>query len=141
MAEQNLKNHVRMVPLFHLVTFGLLAINLVRAGRGVWPYSPRGLHDFLLAVGLVLLAWFTRAFPVGVQDRVIRLEERLRVREIAPQQAVRFDALPIAQVVALRFAPDAEFPALLQQVLDGKLVSPKDIKSAIKVWRADEQRI
>lgn len=141
MADQNAQNHGRFVPLFHFVTFGLLAINFFRSTHGLWPYSAMGIHDFLLATALILLAWFTRAFPVGVQDRVIRLEERLRVRELAPAHAARFDALPIAQVIALRFASDAEFPALLQQVLDGKLTAPKDIKAAIKTWRADDQRI
>jgi hypothetical protein len=141
MAEQNAQNHGRFVPLFHFVTFGLLVVNLFSSLHGLWPLNKIGFHAFLLAVALVLLAWFTRAFPVGVQDRVIRLEERIRVRDLAPAQAARFDALPIAQVIALRFASDAEFPALLQQVLDGKLTAPKDIKAAVKNWRADDQRI
>lgn len=141
MSQQNFQNHTRIEPLFHVLTFGLLAINLVRAGRAAWPFSAHALPDLSLAIALVLLAWFTRVFPLKAQDRVIRLEERLRVRELAPQLAVRFDALPIAQVTALRFASDAEFPALLQKVLDGKLSAPNDIKAAIQNWRADELRV
>lgn len=141
MAEQSFKNHSRYVPGYHFVTTGLLALYLFYTAHFIWPLNQRGLHEFLLGIALILLAWYARAFPVGVQDRVIRLEERLRVRELAPALAARFDALPIQQVTALRFASDAEFPALLQQVLDGKLTEPKAIKAAIQHWRADNQRI
>ena len=141
MAEQSAKNHGRFVLGFHGFTFLLLVLNLVRALHGIRPFTMNGFHDLILAVSIVMVAWFARVFPLGVQDRVIRLEERLRVRELAPQLAARFDALPIAQVIALRFASDAEFPGLVQQVLDGKLTAPKDIKAAIKTWRADNQRI
>jgi hypothetical protein len=139
--EQDIKNHVRMVPLFHMVTFGLLMWNLVRAIRAVMPVSAASLQDAGLAVGLILLAWFTRAFPLTVQDRVIRLEERLRLAELAPELAPQASRITPAQWTALRFASDDEFVELARQVLDGKLSAPGDIKKAVTHWRADHLRV
>ena len=92
------------------------------------------------AVALVIMAWFVRAFPVAVQDRVIRMEERLRLEKLAPEVAARMDEFAPAQVTALRFASDAEVPALARDVLAGKLTKPADIKRAIQNWRPDHMR-
>ena len=142
MAEpQGLKNHARYVPGFHFVLGGMLVINMLYAGLGVLRHWPGARHALFLAIALVLMYWYVRAFAVGVQDRVIRLEMRLRVKELAPQLASRFDELAIRQVVALRFAGDGELAALMQQVLDGKVVDPAGIKAAVKHWKADTLRI
>ena len=142
MAEpQNLKNHARHVPGYHFLLAGLLAVILVHALLGLREYSPRALNDLLIAVALVLVAWYGRAFALGAQDRVIRIEMRLRVNELAPQYASRFDELAIGQVIALRFAGDDELAALLQRVLEGELVKPADIKAAVKHWKADTLRV
>lgn len=138
--EQNLKNHGRYVPMFHFVTFGLLVWNLVRAVRGIVPVTTASLQDAGLAVALVLLAWFTRLFPLTVQDRVIRLEERLRLAELAPELGKQSSRITPAQWTALRFASDDEFVELARQVLDGKLTAPGDIKKAVQHWRADHLR-
>jgi len=148
MAEtQNLKNHARYVPGYHFVLAILLAFNLAHAGlnlvhalKGQAPYSDELVYALIVAVALVIMALYMRAFPLGVQNRVIRLEMRLRVNEWAPQLAPRFDELAIGQVVALRFAGDAELAPLMQQVLDGKLAKPADIKAAIQHWKADTLR-
>lgn len=140
MSQQNLQNHARYVPLFHFVTFGLVMLNLIRAVRGLLPVTNASLYDAGVAVALVLMCWFLRAFPLTVQDRVIRLEERLRLQALAPDLAPRAGSVTPAQWTALRFAGDAEFPALVRDVLDGKLVKPIDIKRAIKDWRADTLR-
>ena len=140
MAEQSAKNHGRFVLGFHGFTFLLLVLNLVRALHGIKPFTMNGFHDLILAVSIVMVAWFARVFPLGVQDRVIRLEERLRVRELAPQLAARFDALPIAQVIALRFASDAELPGLVDQCLSGALAGAEDVKKQIKSWQPDYLR-
>lgn len=139
-SEQNLGNHARFVPLFHFVTFGLLVWNLVRAIRGIMPLTVGSMQDAGLAVALVLLAWFTRAFPLTVQDRVIRLEERLRLAELAPELATQASRITPGQWTALRFASDDEFVELAHQVLDGRLTAPGDIKKAIRHWRADHLR-
>ena len=76
------------------------------------------------------------------QDRVIRLEERLRYKEVLDADlAKRASELPASQIISLRFAPDEELAGLVSQVLDGKLNSSKEIKMAIKNWRADDHRV
>jgi len=139
--EQDLKNHARYEPLFHFVAFPLLIMNLAHAIKGLALGAPDGLHGVLLAVGLILLAWYARTFPLKAQDRVIRLEERLRLRELAPELAVQAGRITTGQWVALRFASDDELPGLVRQVLDGKLTAAADIKKAIVHWRADHQRV
>lgn len=138
--EQNLQNHGRYVFLFHVVTFGILAMNLIGAVRMAIPPTKPSIWNLAMAIALVLLAWFTRAFPLTVQDRVIRLEERLRLAELAPELVAQGRRITPAQWTALRFASDDEFVALTRQVLDGKLTAPGDIKKAIQHWRADHLR-
>jgi hypothetical protein len=97
---------------------------------------------FLLAVGLILVAWFVRAFPLGVQDRVIRLEERLRLERLLPGDLkARIGDFTTNQLVGLRFASDEELPGLARRVLDEGISDRKTIKQAVKNWRADYQRI
>jgi hypothetical protein len=138
---QNLKNHARYVPLFHFVLGVLIFANFVHVLKALVPFSPERAYDAMVAAALALLFWYTRAFPVAAQDRVIRLEERLRVRALAPDLAPRFDQLAIAQVIALRFAGDDEFAALVREVLEGRLTTSADIKKAVKHWRADTLRV
>lgn len=142
-APQNYSNHARFVPLFHFVTFGILTVNVLWAGyKLVRGFSPNALMALLVAVALVLLAWYCRIFPLTAQDRVIRLEERLRLARLLPaDQQARIDELRPRQLVALRFASDAELPGLVARVLAGELTDPKAIKQAIQNWRADHLRV
>lgn len=139
--SQNLQNHARYVPMFHIVTFGLVMLNLIRAVRHVLPVTSASLYDVGVAFALLLMSWFLRSFPLTVQDRVIRLEERLRLQALASDLTPSSGSITPAQWTALRFASDAEFPALVRDVIDGKLVKPIDIKRAIKDWRADTLRV
>ena len=142
-ATQSYENHARMVPLFHYVAFGILMINLVWSGRALFrDLSVDNGVPFLLAVGLILVAWFVRAFPLGVQDRVIRLEERLRLeRLLTGDLKARIGDFTTNQLVGLRFASDEELPGLARRVLDEGISDRKTIKRAVKNWRADHQRI
>lgn len=140
-TEQNARNHARYVPGFHFLAFGLVMFNLVVSIRGYRPGEPWAVQRIVLAVALLLVTWYARAFAVGVQDRVIRLEMRLRVKELVPALAARFDELTVGQVVALRFAGDDELPALMQRALDGELAKPAAIKAAIRHWKADTHRV
>jgi hypothetical protein len=91
---------------------------------------------------LVVLAFLARLFSLGVQDRVIRMEERLRFRQVLPEDLkTRINEFTINQLVSLRFASDAELPELARRVLDERLNSRKAIKQMIQNWRADYQRI
>lgn len=140
---QNFKNHVRVVPPYHMFVFGVFLINLaytiyrpVRYG-----FSGGALVNFLLATALLVLFFYTRVFAVTVQDRVIRLEMRMRLAELLPGELrPRIPEFTVAQLVALRFASDTELPALARKVLDEKLSDRKAIKQLIKDWKADYLR-
>ncbi len=141
-TPQNYANHPKIVPLFHFVTFGILAINLF--ARLWWlirtPSFPTGL-DFAVAVALVLLAWYARTFPLTVQNRVIRLEERLRLERLLPEDLRgRIGELTVGQFVGLRFASDGEVAGLVRRVLAGELKTNDQVKRAIVSWREDHLR-
>ncbi len=141
-ASQSFENHARFVPLYHYVLFAIVVTLVVWYGRRmILRFSADTLHDFLLVVALLLVAVFARSFALTAQDRVIRLEMRLRMQALAPQLLARFDELTPAQFTALRFASDAELPGLTQQVLEGGLRAGADIKKKIQHWKADDLRV
>lgn len=144
MSTQNYANHARLVPLYHYVLFGMLFLTLI--GSLVNLYQSFGDHQRLysaalivvLTVCILLLFFFVRVFPLKAQDRAIRAEESLRHFVMTGKL---FDPrLSPLQIVALRFASDGEFIALAIRAANENL-SPKDIKQAIKTWRADEYRV
>ena len=143
MSEQNFGNHTKFVPLFHIVVLGVLALNF---GWSIYRwktagFSLDGLVAVLLAAVLILLAFFSRIFALTVQDRVIRLEERLRYERLLPADLrPRIGEFTVGQLVSMRFASDAELPALARKVLDEKLTDRKAIKQAIKNWKPDYLR-
>jgi Family of unknown function (DUF6526) len=144
MQEQNFKNHTRVVPLFHGLTFllvliGLIGsvINFIRAYNNGGGRLTAALL-ILLFVTASLLVWFTRSFGVGVQDRAIRAEENLRYFSITGK--LLDSRLSLRQIIALRFAPDEELIALAALAVKEDL-KPTAIKQAIKQWKADHHRI
>ncbi len=141
-APQSFSHHRRIVPLFHVVCVGcLVAYFVYSAFKLVRVPSTDNFFQILLAFALLPLAWFARAFPVTAQDRIIRLEMKLRLQALAPDLMPRFDRFDAKQLVALRFASDAELPDLARQVLDGKLIKGADIKRQIRDWRPDHLRV
>jgi hypothetical protein len=144
--EQSYANHSRLVPGFHFVTFGILAVNLLWSlYRLVWPYGEVPVFDRILAVlvagGLIGLAYYARMFPLAVQDRVIRNEMHARLEAaLPPDLRPRIGELRRGQIVALRFASDEELPELTRQILEGKLNRGDEIKRAVRTWRADHLR-
>ena len=140
---QSLANHAKMVPMYHGVTFGLLMINLIWAGIQLFRgFSAGTVVGFLLAVALIFVMFWARLFALGVQDRVIRLEERLRMAELLPDDLKgRIGHFSTEQLIGLRFASDEELPGLARRVLDEGIADRKTIKQAVKNWRADHQRI
>jgi len=147
MAEQNYANHAKFVPGFHFVTFGILVINLIWSlVRLVWALPGTNFFDRLLsvavAVALALMAWYLRFFPLKAQDRVIRLEETLRLERLLPADLrPRIGDLRPGQLIALRFASDEELPALTRAVLAGEVTAPGEIKKRVQSWRADHFRM
>lgn len=138
MAAQNFKNHAQFVPLFHLVSFFLAVAILIGSFVNLAQSSPDNLYSASLicaiSVLLALYFWFIRSFPMKVQDRAIRAEEGLR--HFLLTQKLLDARLRMSQIVALRFASDAEFPALAQRAV-AENMSSKAIKEAIQNWRAD----
>ena len=140
---QSLENHVRFVPLYHLLLTLLLLVNL-----GFWVrvsflgFTGLRLAGLCVALALFLLFFYARQFAVTVQDRVIRLEMRLRMEKLLPADVfARFGEFTVGQLVALRFASDAELPALARKVLDEKIASRAEIKKLIKDWQPDYLRV
>ena len=96
----------------------------------------------VFSIVLILLAFSARVMALKVQDRVIRLEERLRYRDVLlADLAAKASDLPVGQIIALRFASDAELGGLVERALNGELAKPKDIKLVIKDWRGDYLRV
>lgn len=141
-APQTYKNHIRWFPPFHFFVMPVLLINFLNSARHLW-LDPRRSTVFalLVAAAILTLALLARVMAVTVQDRVIRLEMRLRLREVLPADLQgRINELTRDQLVALRFASDAELAELVRQALSGGLRTRKDIKLKVKNWQGDSLR-
>ncbi|HXJ15747.1 MAG TPA: DUF6526 family protein [Candidatus Polarisedimenticolia bacterium] len=136
---QNFENHARFVPLYHRVTFPIFAVNLLwSVYRVIHRFSAESVLSLFLAVAFLLLFFYARIFALTVQDRVIRLEMRLRLHQVLPPDLrARIPEFEVGQLVALRFAGDAELPELARKVLDEKLNDRKAIKKMIRDWQPD----
>ena len=140
---QNFANHTRFVPAFHYVALPILLVNFVSAVVGLfngitWDAS---LH-VLVAVALIIVALFARVFALKAQDRVIRLEMRLRMLELLPEDRQgRINDFTPTQMVGLRFAGDAELPELARKVLDENITKMTPIKKMITDWQGDYFRV
>ncbi len=141
--EQNYQNHARWFPLVHFVIFPLLTINLIWAiVCVVMEFDWFRLQYLLLSLTVILLALAARMQALKAQDRVIRLEERLRYRDVLPADLARTAAgFRASQMIALRFAPDEELVNIIPRIGSGELTTSKEIKMAIKKWRPDHFRV
>ena len=144
MPEQNFENHARFVPGYHFVLTALGGLGLLASLWNLFRAIQRGEGRFesalilIIAVSVGLLIWYVRVFPLRAQDRAIRAEENLRHYILAG--APLYPRLTIRQIIGLRFASDDEFVALARKAADEGL-SEKEIKRAVKNWRADEYRV
>ena len=143
METQNYSNHPRFVKGYHIVLSLLLIVGLILSVINFF----RHLHFAGLAssalivwifVCLLFCSWFLRAFPLKAQDRAIRAEESLRYFILTGKAIDK--RITIAQIIALRFASDEEFLPLVDRAATENL-TPKQIKEAIKNWRADYHRV
>lgn len=143
MSTQNYANHTRWYPLMHFVVMPIFILNFFfqafrfyqepGVDRGVW---------VVVCLGFILLALAARLQALTAQDRGIRLEEKLRYREVlSPELAKRAEDLRTGQIIALRFASDAELAGLVERTLNGEFAKTKEIKQAIKDWRGDYLRV
>ena len=142
-TAQTYENHVRWHPPFHFFLMPVMLINVVWAivqfvrhpgwDQGWW---------IVVSLALATLAGLVRINPLKAQDRIIRLEEQLRYRQLLPADLAQQSAtLTTGQIIALRFTSDEELAGLVRQVLEGKLTKPAEIKRAIKNWRGDVLRV
>ena len=140
--SQSFAHHARWVPPFHFVVLPILLVNLIWSLWQVFkaPSWPT-LLAALVAFALFGIAIYARTFALTVQDRVIRLEMRLRLeRLLSPDLHARVPGLTVEQLVGLRFASDEELPALAREVLEKNITTRKEIKRRIRSWQADHQR-
>src|SRR5579871_4009813 len=152
MAEskpQNYANHTRFDPLFHFFLGPVFLLGLVMSLVHFFYHLRENdwrdnVHSFLLvvlAVALLVVVFKERLYALKVQDRVIRLEERLRLMQLLPEPLrSRIPELTEDQLCGIRFASDAELPKLAERALNEKL-SRKDIKTSIQNWRPDYWRV
>lgn len=143
MAEQRFKSHTKWVPPFHFFVLPVLIISLgisiywwVKAGS-----TSSGVLSVFVSAAILTGFVTVRFMVLKVQDRVIRIEEKLRFERVLPSDLQpRIGEFTIEQFVALRFASNAELPELARKVLDEKVNDRKSIKRLIKTWRPDFAR-
>lgn len=139
---QNYANHGRLVPAYH----GAAALFITAyLGWAIWHAVKQpgvgSVLQVLFVAGVVLIHWYARVFALTVQDRVIRLEERLRLaRLLSPELQPRIADFTPGQLVGLRFASDEELPDLAREVLDKNIRDRRAIKQMIRNWRPDQLR-
>ena len=144
-TPQSIKNYTRWDPPFHFFVLPMLLLNFIFMIYITVHNWPRFQHTHLwwiaIAIVLFVFAATSRSQTLRAQDRIIRLEERLRLAALLPaEDRAHIDELSIPQLIALRFASDAELPALVRKTLTQNL-EPKAIKQSIVNWRGDYYRV
>jgi hypothetical protein len=141
-ATQTYKSHTRWLPMYHFFVIPVLLINAINVLlHTVRSPSGSSVLAALVAIALLVGMLAARTMPLRAQDRVIRMEERTRLAQLAPGDQKAVYALTESQLVGLRFAPDDEVPELVRRIQSGELKTQSDIKRAIKNWRADHFRV
>jgi hypothetical protein len=143
--SQNYKNHTRLFPLHHFVatpvTIGLFIWSLSGLGNLTADNTGEVVFRILVSFALVLIALIARIYGLKNQDRLIRLEMRQRYFELTGSSFKSMEnQLRLGQIIALRFAGDDELPLLIERAIKENL-SSKEIKLAIKDWKADYNRV
>ena len=142
-TEQNYKNHRRYLPIVHFVIQPILTANVVLEIIDLFK-NPSGRQAWQVLVWAAVLAFtfMARSMALSAQNRVIRLEERLRLATLLPaDQRGRINDLTTRQLIGLRYASDEEVANLAQRCLAGELKGSEDVKKAVKNWRADHLRV
>ena len=142
-VPQNFENHAKLVPMFHFVAFGLIAVYTIWSlFVVVTSFSVASILSLLFAVGVLIVFFFARVFALGVQDRVIRLEERARLeRLLGSEQRDAIYGMETELLIGLRFASDGEVGELFNAIVADGIPDRAEVKKRVKNWRADNQRI
>lgn len=143
---QNYANHRRFHPLFHFFVFPLLTINvIVRIWLAVayfkW-FDWIVVWDVFVAIAILGGAFLARYYGLRNQDRIIRLEETLRLHHVLPEDLrSRIGELRTRHFIGLRYCSDEELPDACRAVLEGEVATPDQIKQRVKSWRPDYMRL
>jgi hypothetical protein len=145
MAEetQTFATHRRWIPAWHFFALPVLLINVFVLAMQFWK-DPRLVNGWAVVVAIAVATgiFISRSMPLRAQDRIIRLEERIRLERVLPgDMRGRIGNLTAEQFIGLRFAPDDEVPELTKRALNGELKTRADIKRAIRNWRPDHMRV
>jgi hypothetical protein len=140
---QTYKNHARLRPAFHFFAAPVLLVNVCVQIWLLWGApTPGHVWAVVVAAALVATAFLSRTQALSAQDRIIRLEMHLRLRDILPADLqTRIHELSPRYLVALRFASDAELPGLIREVLAGTLKTPREVKQRVRDWQGDWLRV
>lgn len=136
---QNFANHRRYDPKWHFIAVPLLLLNVIATAIYCYRHPTRfNAWELVVAAAIFLAVGAARSQTLTVQNRIIRLEMRLRLREVLPASLhARINELTVQQLVGLRFASDGELPALVERCLKGEFTGPDDVKKSITNWQAD----
>ncbi len=140
---QTFATHRRWIPAWHFFALPVLGINVLVVALS-FARNPSLMNGWVVVVAIALITgiFISRSMPLRAQDRIIRLEERIRLERLLPADLRgRMGELTATQLIALRFAPDNEVADLTRRSLDGELTTRADIKRAIKNWRPDTLRV
>ena len=143
MAEQTFATHTRFHPWFHFFAFPVIALNFLFSLYMVYRHPmPLAIWNAIVSAALVVIALLTRFYGLRNQDRIIRLEERVRLQSLLPDDLrARIPELHMNDLIALRFYGDDEVADAVRAVLAGELKGKKEIKQRAKNWRPDYHRL
>jgi hypothetical protein len=141
--KQSYATHRRYHPIYHFVTLPILTINvIVMIVVAVRSFSLLAVWNVIVAFALFLLSAIVRFYATKTQDRIIRMEETVRLfRVLPPELQPRIAELTTGQLIALRFCGDEELPELTRAILAGEVRGRENIKRRIRNWRPDAQRV
>ena len=141
-AVQTLPSHYRWLPAWHFFAFPVLLINAIYQ---IVEFAKNANLDTawnaVVWFAVALAVFLSRYMPLRVQDRLIRLEERLRLLRLMPNRVTNIERLTVDQLIGIRFASDAEVSHLIDRIVAGELVTRQDVKRAVQHWRADFMRV
>ena len=140
---QSFKNHARLVPPYHYFVLPMMLVYLVRSVyQTITAFSMDQLLFTLFVLAVAMTALFARVFALKAQDRVIRLEERMRLQQLlGPDLMADVPSLTTEQLIGIRFASDGEVEYLVRRVSQEGIEDRKTIKGMVQNWRADNQRV
>ena len=141
-SVQTYGSHARWLAPWHFFAIPILLSNaVVELVRFVRTPTLLGAWVAIVAIALVTALICARWMPLRVQDRLIRLEETLRLERLMPGRALDIERLTMGQFIGIRFASDAEVPHLVDRIMAGELASAGEVKRAVQHWRPDHSRI